>query len=333
TQSQCDGIGSYDWSYQAEEDPANFSLMVIPSSSSFDNETVEFRKSRLDVLSYQAALEYVESRFVVYKQNESIFQENIIVLKMRLSPSGGYHAVPPPITGNFMPPKPDLVFNTAPLAVESDHSAFNVQPIEVPILAATPKPTIKTRSSGKRKNRKTCFVCRNVDHLIKDCNFHVKPQTKPTPRNSAHRGCNKQYASLTKKYPQKHKVPAAVLPKSKPVSVTAVRQVSAAVPKIMKSRPRPAHPLNRKCNLYIRRYKSHNQFSKTSNLSSKVIAAKVSVVSAVKGKKGKWVWRPKCPILDHDLRTTGASLTLKRFDYNDALGRSKSVMAWVPTRI
>nr|GFB28531.1 hypothetical protein [Tanacetum cinerariifolium] len=36
--SQCDGIWSYDWSYQAEEEPANFALMAIPSSSSSDNE-------------------------------------------------------------------------------------------------------------------------------------------------------------------------------------------------------------------------------------------------------------------------------------------------------
>nr|GEY57814.1 Gag-Pol polyprotein [Tanacetum cinerariifolium] len=37
--SQCDGIGSYDWSYQAEVEPANFALMDIPSSSSVsDNE-------------------------------------------------------------------------------------------------------------------------------------------------------------------------------------------------------------------------------------------------------------------------------------------------------
>nr|GEZ19312.1 hypothetical protein [Tanacetum cinerariifolium] len=101
--SQCDGIGSYDWSYQAKEEPANFALMAIPSLSSSDNEvqycstacleaykllhsqydsqTVEFHKSRLDVLSYQAALESVESRLVVYKQNESIFQENIMLLK------------------------------------------------------------------------------------------------------------------------------------------------------------------------------------------------------------------------------------------------------------
>nr|GEV43605.1 hypothetical protein [Tanacetum cinerariifolium] len=45
----------------------------------------------------------------------------------RFQPSGGYHAVPPLITGTFMPPKPDLVFNTALTAVETDHHAFNVQ--------------------------------------------------------------------------------------------------------------------------------------------------------------------------------------------------------------
>nr|GEV91449.1 putative ribonuclease H-like domain-containing protein [Tanacetum cinerariifolium] len=45
----------------------------------------------------------------------------------RFQPSDGYHAIPPPYTGTFMPPKPDLVFNTAPTTVETDHSAFNVQ--------------------------------------------------------------------------------------------------------------------------------------------------------------------------------------------------------------
>nr|GEW71777.1 hypothetical protein [Tanacetum cinerariifolium] len=45
----------------------------------------------------------------------------------RLQPSGGYHAIPPLTTGTFMPPKPNLVFHTAPIAVETDHSAFTVQ--------------------------------------------------------------------------------------------------------------------------------------------------------------------------------------------------------------
>nr|GFA92053.1 ribonuclease H-like domain-containing protein [Tanacetum cinerariifolium] len=48
-------------------------------------------------------------------------------LSASFQPSGGYHAVPPPITRTFMPPKPDLVFNTAPTTVETDHHAFNVQ--------------------------------------------------------------------------------------------------------------------------------------------------------------------------------------------------------------
>nr|GEW23122.1 hypothetical protein [Tanacetum cinerariifolium] len=239
------------------------------------------------------------------------WQMALLTMRAMLSPIGGSHVVPPPITRNFMSPKPDLVFNTAPLAVESDHSAFNVQPIEIPILAATPNQTIKTSSSDKRKNRKTCFVCRIVDHLIKDCNFHVKPQTKPTPRNSAHRGCNKQYASFTKKYPQKHKVPAVVLPKSKPVYVIAIRQVSAVVPKIMKSRPRPAHPLNRKSNLSIRSYKTRNQFSKTSNSSSKVNATKASVVSAVKGKKEKW-GNPQYALQDKGVIDSGYSWHMTR---------------------
>nr|GEZ97337.1 hypothetical protein [Tanacetum cinerariifolium] len=48
-------------------------------------------------------------------------------LSDRSQPSGEYPAVPPPITGNFMPPKPDLVFHTAPIAVKTVHSAFTVQ--------------------------------------------------------------------------------------------------------------------------------------------------------------------------------------------------------------
>nr|GEX66303.1 putative ribonuclease H-like domain-containing protein [Tanacetum cinerariifolium] len=40
----------------------------------------------------------------------------------------GYHAVPPPYTGTFMPPKPDLVFHDAPTFNETVPTAFNVDP-------------------------------------------------------------------------------------------------------------------------------------------------------------------------------------------------------------
>nr|GEX77073.1 hypothetical protein [Tanacetum cinerariifolium] len=45
----------------------------------------------------------------------------------RYQSGNGYHAVPPPYTRTFMPPKPDLVFNNAPNAVETDHPDFNVK--------------------------------------------------------------------------------------------------------------------------------------------------------------------------------------------------------------
>nr|GEW05580.1 hypothetical protein [Tanacetum cinerariifolium] len=43
--SQCDGTGSNDWSYQAEEEPANFALMAFSSNSSSDNEVPSCSKA------------------------------------------------------------------------------------------------------------------------------------------------------------------------------------------------------------------------------------------------------------------------------------------------
>nr|GEY98715.1 hypothetical protein [Tanacetum cinerariifolium] len=45
----------------------------------------------------------------------------------RYQSGNGYHVVPPPYTGTFMPPKPDLVFNNAPNDVKTNYSAFNVE--------------------------------------------------------------------------------------------------------------------------------------------------------------------------------------------------------------
>nr|GEV66035.1 putative ribonuclease H-like domain-containing protein [Tanacetum cinerariifolium] len=391
-------------SYQAEKEPANFALMAFfPSSSSsdkevpscskacskayaqlhsqYDKQTDDFRKSQFDVLLNQAGLESVKARLLVYKQNESIFEENIkllnikvqvrdtalVILRQKLeqaeqerddlklkldnfqtssknltellasqtneklglayfssesdyescSPSshsdrsqssGGYHVVPLPITGTFMPPKPNLVFHTAHIAVETDHSAFTIQlstskpaqdlshtnrpsapiiedwPVKTSILAATPKLTSpKSNSSGKRRNRKTCFVCKSVDHLIKDCDHHTKKMAQPTHRNYADRGNNKQNASLTHKHPLKHMVPVAVLTQSKPVSNTVVRPVSADVPKFMVTRPRLTHPTITKSKSYIRRHITHSPSLKTSNSPPKITAARAPVICAAQG--------------------------------------------------
>nr|GEX39737.1 hypothetical protein [Tanacetum cinerariifolium] len=206
---------SYDWSYQAEEEPANFALMAITSSSSssdnevqscskacskaydqlysqYDKLTVEFRKSQIDVLLYQAASQTNDKHGLGYFSSESDSESlSPSSLSDRMQPSGGYHAVPPPITWTFMPPKPDLVFHTAPIAVETDHSAFTI---------------------------------------------HLKDESQPNDLQS---------------------VPSFV-----------------------------------------------QTFEHVKPSRHSVQPIKAPVVSAAKGKKGKWLWRPKCAILDHDSRTT-----------------------------
>nr|GFA34561.1 ribonuclease H-like domain-containing protein [Tanacetum cinerariifolium] len=94
-------------------------------------------------------------------------------------------------------------------------------------------------------------------------------------------------------------------------------------PKSHVTRPRPAKPIITKLHL-PRRHINHIPSPKASNFPPKVTTVKVIQVNTAKGVQGKWEWKPKCLILDNVSCNTSASMTLKRFDYNDALGRSKS---------
>ncbi|GKC45546.1 ribonuclease H-like domain-containing protein [Tanacetum coccineum] len=105
-----DGIGGYDWSYQAEEEhPTNFALMAHISSGSYsssdskvdscsksgvkayatlkeqyDNLSLDYKRSQFNLVSYKAGLESVEARLAYYKKNEVVFEESINVLKLEV---------------------------------------------------------------------------------------------------------------------------------------------------------------------------------------------------------------------------------------------------------
>nr|GEX58729.1 hypothetical protein [Tanacetum cinerariifolium] len=176
-------------------------------------------------------------------------------------------------------------------------------------------------SKGSKKTKKACFVCKRIDHMIKDCDFHAR---KLAQRTYALRDIHKQYAPVNhSKFPL-HKVSAVAPLKSQSVLTTAARTVSAVKPNFSKIQPKLASHDASKSKSPLRRHLPRHPSSNTSNSSPRVIAAKASVVSATKGKQGTWVWKPKCLVLDHDFWTTSASMTLKRFDFNDALGRSNS---------
>nr|GEW56128.1 retrovirus-related Pol polyprotein from transposon TNT 1-94 [Tanacetum cinerariifolium] len=144
---------------------------------------------------------------------------------------------------------------------------------------ASPKPT----SNGKRRNRKVRFVCKSLNHLIKDCDYHEKQMAQPTAMNHAHRRNHKQYALLTHQNPQRHMVHATVLTQSKPVPITGVRPVSIVVPKIKVTRPRHARTIVTKPISPTRRPINRSPSPKASNSPPRVSAVSASVVNAAQG--------------------------------------------------
>nr|GEV51528.1 hypothetical protein [Tanacetum cinerariifolium] len=202
--SQCDGIGSYDWSFKAEEEPTNYVLMAFSSLSSSSNN--EFAPSP------------------IYNRYQS---------------GNGYHVVPSPYTGTFMPPRPDLVFNTAPNDVETDHSAFNV------------------KLSPTKPDQALSHTLRPSAPIIEDWVSDSKDESETkTPQN---------VPSFIQSI--EHVIPTAVLTQSKPVPITAVRPVSTVVPKISVTKPRQAKTIVTKSNSPPRRHINHSLSSKARNMS------------------------------------------------------------------
>nr|GFA27946.1 ribonuclease H-like domain-containing protein [Tanacetum cinerariifolium] len=263
--SQCDGVGSYDWSYQTEEEPANFALMAFQLRALLlilrDTALVTLRKKlekaeqerddlKLKLEKFQTSSKNLTELLASQKNekhglgyNSQVFPREMFdcenyfssesdcescppsSLYDRLQPSGGYHALSPskpaqdlsytnrptaPIIEDWVSDYEDESKTKVPRIVPSfvqsseqvktpRHSILpsseqvktprhSILPVETSIPAATPKPTRpKSNSSGKRRNRKTCFVCKSVDHLIKDCDYHAKIMAQPTPKNYAHR--------------------------------------------------------------------------------------------------------------------------------------------------
>nr|GEX79199.1 ribonuclease H-like domain-containing protein [Tanacetum cinerariifolium] len=110
--SQCDGVGSYDWSFQVDEEPTTYAIMAFTSSSSSSSLGSDNEVFDCDELSS-------------YKSDDSV---STSLVNDRYKLGEGYHIVPPPYTRTFMPPKPDLVFHDAPTAGETFLNMVNVKP-------------------------------------------------------------------------------------------------------------------------------------------------------------------------------------------------------------
>ncbi|GKB15796.1 hypothetical protein Tco_0849719, partial [Tanacetum coccineum] len=109
-----DGIGGSD----SEVDSCSKSCVKAYATlkEQYDSLSSDYKKSQFNLVSYKAGLESVEARLAHYKKNEAVrsFVNSSEMLENHennMSKSDkGYHAVPLPYTGNFIPFKPDLTF-------------------------------------------------------------------------------------------------------------------------------------------------------------------------------------------------------------------------------
>nr|GFA38403.1 hypothetical protein [Tanacetum cinerariifolium] len=97
----CDVLGGYDWSDQAEEGLTNFALRAYSSTSSnsevstnsncsssyLENAKIlkepikqmlkDLRTSKLNAIIYKTGLESIKAKLLVYKKNESVYDEDV----------------------------------------------------------------------------------------------------------------------------------------------------------------------------------------------------------------------------------------------------------------
>nr|GEW21720.1 hypothetical protein [Tanacetum cinerariifolium] len=277
------------------------------------------------IYSFFIGLESVEARILVYKQNESVLEENIKLLNIevqlrdtaltslrqkldttekesdelnmneswppsnlydRFVPSGGYHAIPPPVTRTFMPPKPDLVFHT-PLFNENEHLAFNVQ-----LSPTKPEQDLSPRPSAPifrdwvsdSKEDDMPLVSKDVPSFAQ----------KLAQRPYASRDIHKQYAPVNhSKFPL-HKVSFTALSQSQPVLTTASRVVSAVKPILSMTRLKFASRVVFKSKSPYRRPILRPPSSSSRNSPPRVTVAEPSVGNPQQALKDKGVIDSEC---------------------------------------
>nr|GEU66345.1 hypothetical protein [Tanacetum cinerariifolium] len=190
-----DRIRGYDCSYQAEEEhPINYALMALTSSkSSSSSDSKENVKSRSDK---------------------------------------GYHAVLPPYTGNYIPPKPDLMFTDEQVESKSVDVVFNVsssalKTVELKVESVDVRnkgvySTVETKLVKKNNfstpiiedwisDDETCFVYGSFEHLHYVCD----QKAVRLVWNNTRRVNHKNFANkITHPHPKRRFVPQAILTKS-----------------------------------------------------------------------------------------------------------------------
>ncbi|GJT34775.1 hypothetical protein Tco_0925194 [Tanacetum coccineum] len=138
---------------------------------------------------------------------------------------------------------------------------------------------------------------------------------------------------MTHLSPKRNMVPKSVLMRSGLVSLTTARPVNTTQPRTTVNSARPMTNIFNKAHSTDKNVNTARPkvVANTARPKAVLNAVKENQVNAVKAS-ACWIWKPKIKVIDYVSKHNSASTILKRFDYIDAQGRSKSVMAWVPKR-
>nr|GEX95591.1 hypothetical protein [Tanacetum cinerariifolium] len=202
----------------------------------------------------------------------------------------GYHAVPPPYTGNYMPPRADLSFTGL------DDYVFKFKISETKTSVNENESIASESSEEIREEPKTV----SVNHLIKDCTFYenkivekyvVNNKGKGTGQrevrpvlNNARRVNHQNFSKMNHPHPKRNFVPTAVATKSGQVLVNADKQSSAAStstarPKVNTAAIRPN--VNAKSSYFKPHFPKRMHFNQKSAAKTNTFSRKNNIV---KGK-------------------------------------------------
>ncbi|GJT07126.1 hypothetical protein Tco_0841588 [Tanacetum coccineum] len=148
----------------------------------------------------------------------------------------GYNVVPPPYTGNFMPPKPDLVYPSLDDFVDVNESVSE-SVVEKPTVETNEPKTARKEngapiiedwvSDSDEENVPKLLFGGSFDHLKNDYNnwYNNRRCAKPVWTNVQR--VNKQnFSKLTHLSPKRNMIPRTVLTRSGPISVNDARPVN-----------------------------------------------------------------------------------------------------------
>nr|GEZ59348.1 ribonuclease H-like domain-containing protein [Tanacetum cinerariifolium] len=307
--SQCNGMGSYDWSFQAEEEPTNYALMSFSSSSSsFDNELrdnalVSLRQNLEKAEEERDDLKLKLEKFQTSSKNLSELLASQTNAKTDLCYNSQVFTRAMFDCDNYLSSGSDGSFPSSPIydRYQLGNEYHDAPPPYIGIFIP-PKPELVFNNAPN-----------DVETDHSDFNVNLSPTKPDQDLSHINRPSTPIIEDWVSDLEDEFETKA---PQNVPITTV--------VPKIKVTRPRQHKPIVTKPSSPTRRHINRCSSPKASNSPPRVTAVKAPVVNAAQGMQGKWKWKPKCPILDHVSHNTSASMTLKRFDYNDALGRSKS---------